>query len=323
MNSVKNILILFLLISKSYSLTATTQISQCGNGKATYYPVDGEQSCGFGDISKKIDTAAAALDIYKGSAACGICYEVIGERGSKIVMIADACPGCTSVQGTGRIHLDIDERVFPFIDDKDKGVISTSMRMVPCQVSGNVILHITETNNNYFNAYASNYRIGLKSLQININNQGYQELPRQNWNRYFQSIWGLTSIQVKLVSISGQEIVCYDNKDIIQGDYDCGAQFSADKFFDIYSNKVINSNMKSQCCAKPSLLVDSSKCNIETDYQDSGSNTDSDSPSDTNTDSPSDTYTDSPSEDKISTDGRFIFKNIFIYSLISLFLYIF
>ena len=324
MNNIRNILILILLISESYCLTETTQISQCGNGKATYYAVEGDQNCGFGDISTKIDTAAAALDIYKGSEGCGICYEVIGERGSKIVMIADSCPGCTTVQGTGRIHLDIDQRVFPFIDDPDKGVINTSMRMVPCQVSGNVILHITETNNNYFNAYAENYRIGLKSLQININNQGYQDVPRVTWNRFIQNVSGVNSIKVKLISISGQEIVCYDKNEIIKGDYDCGAQFSADKFFDLYSRKVIKSNLKSECCVKPSLITDVSKCNTDTDYQDSDeSDTADDSSSDNESDSDTSSSENDSDSDIADDSSRFIFKNIFKYILISVFLYIF
>ena len=63
------------------------QISQCGNGKATYYDVTGEGNCGFGDIAKNIDTAAAEELIYDGSRGCGVCYEVMGELGSKIIMM--------------------------------------------------------------------------------------------------------------------------------------------------------------------------------------------------------------------------------------------
>ena len=182
-------------------------------------------------------------------------------------MIADSCPGCTTVKSRGRIHLDLDERVFPYIDKKEKGVINTSMRMVPCQVNGNVKLHITESNNYYFNAYASNYKIGLKSLQININNAGYKDVKRETWNRFVQQgISNLNNIKVKLISISGQEIVCYDKSQIIKGDYDCGTQFTVDKFFDIYSRKIISTNEKSECCKKPSLISDISQCNIDDNY---------------------------------------------------------
>ena len=269
MLELKALFIIISLIVSSYSLKETTQISQCGNGKATYYQTDANGNCGFGDITGTIDTAAAAFDIYDGSNGCGICYEVIGEKGSKIIMIADSCPGCTTVENTGKIHLDIDERVFPSIDEKDKGVINTSMRMVPCQVTGNVKLHVTETNDNYFNAYVSNYKIGLKSLQININNAGYKDVKRETWNRFVQQgISGLKNIKIKLISISGQQVVCYDNNHIIQGVYDCKTQFNVDKFFDIYSRKIIKENEKGQCCKKPSLISDLSKCNVETDYKD-------------------------------------------------------
>ena len=145
------------------------QLSQCGNGKATYYQVTGEGNCGFGNIAGTIDTAAAEELIYDGSRGCGVCYEVMGELGTKIIMIADRCPGCSKVTDTGKIHLDLDERVFPYIDDKNKGVINTSIRMVPCQVTGNVKLVITETNPSYFNAYVTNYKIGVKGLQISTN----------------------------------------------------------------------------------------------------------------------------------------------------------
>ena len=260
----KYLLIIIYLIVKSFSLKEEEiQISQCGNGKATYYEPNSLGSCGFGDIIGTIDTAAAALDIYDGSNACGICYEVIGEIGSKIVMIADSCPGCTTVKKTGKIHLDLDERVFPYVDEKDKGVINTSMRMVPCQVKGNVKLHITETNDSYFNAYASNYKIGLKSLQINLNNEGYKDVKRENWNRFIEKgISGLKNIKVKLISISGQEIVCYNKSNILEGEYDCGEQFFVEKFYDIFSREPIGKDEKSECCAKPSLISDISKCDI-------------------------------------------------------------
>ena len=96
------------------------------------------------------------------------------------------------------------------------------------------------------------------------------------WNRFVQAgISGLNSIQVKLISISGQELICYNDKNIIEGDYDCGSQFSADKFFDIYSRKIIGEKKKSECCVKPSLITDISKCNIQTDDSDSDTPTSS------------------------------------------------
>ena len=66
---------------------------------------------------------------------------------SKVVMISDTCHGSSQVTSTEKIHLDLDEGIFPVIEEKWKGlVIYTSIRLVTCQVSGNVILHITETN---------------------------------------------------------------------------------------------------------------------------------------------------------------------------------
>ena len=266
--NLRNFLIIFLLSINSINLLQDPeQISQCGNGKATYYDVTSEGNCGFGDIASSIDTAAAETIIYDNSNACGICYEVFGEKGSKIVMIADHCPGCERVTETGRIHLDIDTRVFPYIDDKAKGRVNTSIRMVPCKVSGNVILHITETNNNYFNAYVTNYKIGVKALEISVNGQSYKNVKRESWNRFITPLTGtMNSLKVKIIGISGEEIICPNFSGVIKGDYDCGKQFSTDKFFDLYSRNVISSNKKTECCKKQSLIKDITSCKVDTEY---------------------------------------------------------
>ena len=267
------IIVAFLIISmKSLLEEEVQQISQCGNGKATYYDVAGEGNCGFGNIAQTIDTAAAEELIYDGSRGCGVCYEVMGELGSRIIMIADRCPGCSQVTQTGKIHLDIDERVFPYLDDKDKGVINTSLRMVPCQVTGNIKLIITETNPSYFNAYVTNYKIGVKALQISVNGGNYIDVKREMWNRFVASSLGNTnSLKVKIISFSDEEIICESVTKIINGEYDCGKQFSTDYFFDLYSKKLIKENKMSECCAKPSLIPDLSKCNVDTNYEDKDS----------------------------------------------------
>ena len=263
--NIKYKIFILLLFNSIFSLQEVEQISQCGNGRITYYTADDNGNCGFGDIIGTIDTAAAETIIYDGSKACGVCYEVIGELGSKIVMIADRCPGCSKVTETGKIHLDLDERVFPYIDNKDKGIVDTSIRMVPCQVTGNAILHITETNANYFNAYVSNYKIGVKSLLINANNEDYIEVKREMWNRFIVSLTQITaSLYVKIISFADEEIICPKMNGIIKGDYDCGKQFSTSTFFDLYSKNVININLKSECCNKPSLIQDISSCNVST-----------------------------------------------------------
>ena len=86
--NLRNFLILVLFLINSINLLQDPeQISQCGNGKATYYEANENGNCGFGDITSSIDSAAAETLIYDNSNGCGICYEVFGEKGSKIVMI--------------------------------------------------------------------------------------------------------------------------------------------------------------------------------------------------------------------------------------------
>ena len=290
MVNTKCLLLLTSLFFSMNSLEEVQQISQCGNGKATFYSANSGGNCGFGDITGTIDTAAAELLIYDGSNGCGVCYEVTGELGSKIVMIADSCPSCDQVTSTGKIHLDLDERVFPYVDDKTKGIIDTSIRMVPCEVSGNVKLHITESNAYYFNAYVSNYKIGVKALQISLDDGDYINVERKSHNRFIADVSNPSSLRVKIISISGEEIICPTMSTIIEGVYDCGKQFSSNYFFDLYSKKLINENKMAECCQKPSLITDLSKCNVDTNYIDPGDDSDipeSDSTSDTPESDPS------------------------------------
>ena len=182
-------------------------------------------------------------------------------------MIADRCSRCEKVTETGRIHLDLDRRVFPYIDQISKEAVDTSIRMVPCQVSGNVKLNITETNNNYFNAFPFNYKIGIKALEISINDGKYTNVERNIWNRFIANLNGnINSLKVKIIGISGEEIICPKTNGVIKGIYDCGKQFSTNKFFDLYSRKVINSDMKSECCKRQILIKDISSCKVDTNF---------------------------------------------------------
>ena len=279
--TIKLIILLSISVNTIHSLQDSVQLSQCGNGIATFYAPTDAGNCGFGDIIGTIDTVAVGGEIYDRSNGCGICYEVFGELGSKIVMIADSCPSCDSVQTTGKIHLDLDRKVFSSIDELTKGKVDVSLRMVPCQVSGNVILHITETNNYYFDAYATNHKIGIKGLQISINNGKFIDVERKSHNRFiFFNQETISNVKVKLISISNEEIICYNQNAITKGDYDCGTQFTVKNFYDLYSRKIIQTKKKSECCQKPSLISDINTCKVDTNYQDDDPDSDSDSSGD-------------------------------------------
>ena len=92
------------------------------------------------------------------------------------------------------------------------------------------------------------------------------------WNRFVASSLGNTkSLKVKIISFSDEEIICEGVAGIIKGEYDCGKQFSTNYFFDLYSKKLIEENRMSECWAKPSLINDISKCNVDSNYQDKNS----------------------------------------------------
>ena len=133
-------------------------------------------------------------------------------------------------------------------------------------MSGNVILHITETNNYYFDAYATNHKIGIKGLQISINNGKFVDVERKTHNRFvYFNKEQISLVKVKLISISNEEIICYNQNAITKGDYDCGAQFAVKNFYDLYSRKIIQTNKKSECCQKPSLISDINTCKVDRD----------------------------------------------------------
>ena len=115
-------------------------------------------------------------------------------------------------------------------------------------MSGNVILHITETNNYYFDAYATNHKIGIKGLQISINNGKFVDVERKTHNRFvYFNKEQISLVKVKLISISNEEIICYNQNAINKGDYDCGAQFVVKNFYALCtSNFRLNARQKYQ-----------------------------------------------------------------------------
>ncbi len=100
-------------------------------------------------------------------------------------------------------------------------------------VALHVILHITETNNYYFDAYATNHKIGIKGLQISIINGKYVNADRKSYNRFvYFNQEQISLIKVKLISISNEEIICYNQNSITKGDYDYEAQFTVKIFYE-------------------------------------------------------------------------------------------
>ena len=259
--SAKSLLLLILLVNSIYA----EQISRCANGLATYFSASSRGNCGLGVILDSVNIAAAPTDLYKGSMACGVCYEVFGEKGTITVMITDKCPSCEKTSSKGRIHLDIDKKVFPKIDEKKKGKVPVSLRMVPCKVSGNIKLVISETNQYYWNAYVINSKIGIKGMEIKFDSGSWQKTERSTANRFIlKKVKKFKKLTVKIIGFSGEEIQCYKDKSRIEkGTYDCGKQFKVDKFFDIFSLSETNKkDKKSECCKKPSAISNLSSCKV-------------------------------------------------------------
>ena len=105
-------------------------------------------------------------------------------------------------------------------------------------------------------------------MEISLNDGEYINVERQSHNRFIADVSNPSSLKVKIISISGEEIICPTMSGIIEGVYDCKKQFSSNHFFDLYSRTPINEKKLSECCKKPSLITDLSKCKVDTNYVD-------------------------------------------------------
>ncbi|KAI3645201.1 hypothetical protein MP228_011365 [Amoeboaphelidium protococcarum] len=94
-------------------------------GDATYYTaVSGFGACEITHDSPFVVAMNAAQYNKKGN--CGKCVQITGARGSAKAQVVDLCPGC----GFGA--LDLNEPLFPLIDDPDKGRVTISWSFVEC-----------------------------------------------------------------------------------------------------------------------------------------------------------------------------------------------
>jgi expansin len=94
------------------------------SGKATYYTLNGQFSCGS---IRPGETLIAALNgVQYARSWCGKCARVQGPNGQVTVRIMDLCPGC----GDG--DLDLSEEAFAQIADLSAGRVSIKWQTVPC-----------------------------------------------------------------------------------------------------------------------------------------------------------------------------------------------
>ncbi len=155
-------------------------------GEGTFYEYNGGGNCSYPNPYTNLPSGALNQSQYGSAQLCGACAEVTGERGSLVISIEDQCPECQFGD------VDLEKDAFPLIADPIKGRVPIRWKLVPCPVSGPVVLYFKEGSHQWWKAIqVRNHRYPIAKLECKINGQ-YVALPRQAYN-YFVSDQGLGS----------------------------------------------------------------------------------------------------------------------------------
>lgn len=157
-------------------------------GEGTYYFIEsftgenGLGNCSFDHdaISPFYIGAMNSVD-YDSASFCGACAEVSGPNGTSVtVKIIDQCPECN--KGDVDLSPEAFEQLAPLID----GRINISWKVVPCDVTGNLMFHYKDGSNIWWTAVqVRNHKTQIQKLEF-FDGVSYQELPRQTYNYFLK-----------------------------------------------------------------------------------------------------------------------------------------
>ena len=259
-------MILIVLLILTVNATVVP-LSECGEGRATFYDTYASEqvACMLGnDYPSDIYRVAPSEQFYLGSAQCGICYEVVGEIGSAVVMVSDLCPakGNEGNCDSDITHFDLGENVFPLVCNKPTGVCNITYRMVACNVVGNVKVLLASGSSKYWmGLYIRNYKVGLKGVSISFGSVT-RELTRENhnaWNYQTQSGEVIeTPVTVTVTSIAGDTTTITLNDIVENKVYEGNGQFSIPEktyFKPTTLDKINAPGSTDECCSLPENSV--------------------------------------------------------------------
>jgi expansin (peptidoglycan-binding protein) len=147
------------------------------NGSATFYNYTGFGNCSFPVPASPIYTVALNPSLYDTSATCGTCMEITGPLGSVVVSVEDQCPGCASNS------LDLSEDAFSQIENVSAGIASIQWKFIPCPVTGNIILFISNASNPYYiQVQVRNHRYAVSKVEFKSDGSQYVTMQRGNDN---------------------------------------------------------------------------------------------------------------------------------------------
>lgn len=178
-----------------------TPLGEEQKGIATFYDATGAGNCGF-EPNGDLMVAAMNTPQYDGSAACGMCVDVVGPKGNVRVRIVDRCPECD------KGHLDLSREAFAKIADMQAGRVDIKWTPVSCDIAGNVEYHFKNGSNPWWTAIqVRNHRLPIKKLEWKRGTGGWNDVPREDYNYFVNSSgMGDGSFQLRVTASDGQQL---------------------------------------------------------------------------------------------------------------------
>ncbi len=209
-NHMKKILFVLTYSFAVFSFTQDIASDDVHTGEGTYYDIVGSTdafgglaNCSFdhSQISPFYIGAMNETD-YANADYCGACIEIEGPIGSVRVKIIDRCPECQPGD------IDLSPEAFDQIAARIDGRVPISWTVVPCEVTGPVVMYFKEGSTQYWTAIQiRNHKTPIATLAYYKDGQ-WINMPRERYN-YFVEAGGttITSFDIKITDIYGEEII--------------------------------------------------------------------------------------------------------------------
>ena len=250
---------------KSNSLTP---LSLCTKGRVSQHINFEKGTCSFGKLLENKTTkesssylfpAAINQDLYKNSAQCGVCYEMVGPTGAIRVRVEDNCSK-NNERGLCRgdmPHFNVAENGTSYIMGKADNV-NITFRMISCDYSGNIrILTDENINKNYLSFIVLDHNIGVSYIEMKeYNTNIWTNITRSNDNKwvYYNFQNGITfPLTLRIYSINGDYVTVTMNNPEVNKYYEANNNFiipNNNNYFNIETLTKININSNNNNVAK-------------------------------------------------------------------------
>ena len=249
-------------------------LSLCTKGRISQLINYDKGTCGFGQFSTNqnsieglspyIFPTAINQDLFKNSAQCGICYEMVGPTGAIRVRVEDYCSKddekglCRgdmphfNVAGNGTSYI---------MGNADNSNIT--FRMISCDYTGNIrILTDEKISKNYLSFVVLDHNIGVSFIEMKENNTNvWTNITRSNDNNwvYYDFQKGISfPLILKIYSINRDYVTVSMNTPEGNKYYEANNNFiitnDNNHFFNISTLEKINTNNNNnnlhKCCER-------------------------------------------------------------------------